>query len=246
MLLLMFCMSLFHTQTGVPIAGECSVQCTHVCTILIRGYVAINVQYVTLPYANRCAHCRRVQCVPSDWTSCVRAAKLRCKSEREAPRLIEVAAPPQNAETFGNSTSLRSHPGSTLLKSQFYLFIVYRQSSCPHLHYGSISSSFCSPRPDCFITGWAFSSSLFHWIVSLDNRFSLTTISFLQSRQPPPFDLPQLSPHWLVNKSFKLIPCWLSISWLMWLEYYYTISSILSFQADGRCFHCQICQIDSM
>merc|ERR1711971_157964 len=31
---------------------------------------------------------------------------------REAPHLIEVAALPQNAETFGTSTSLRSHPGN--------------------------------------------------------------------------------------------------------------------------------------
>ena len=190
------------------------MQSTHVCTLWSRVHVAVNVLYVTLPYANRCVHCRIVQnsavysvlhtCVPSESVCMLLLmfSMLPFRTQtgvpiagecsvyllteqavfvqppplqvREAHWLIEVAAPPQNAETFGTSTSLRSHPGSTLLKSQFYLFIVYRQSSCPHLHYGSISSSFCSPRPDCFITGWAFSSSLFHWIVSLDSWFFLS------------------------------------------------------------------------
>ena len=120
--LLMFWMAVFHThqsQTGVPIAEE--------CTVYLLNKLSSQLQVAEAP------HC-----------------------------LTGVLTPPQD-ETFGNSTLLRSRPGSALFKSLFCLTFVSRPSSFPPSHCGSISSSFFFLQLDCFITGSAFVSNLFYW-----------------------------------------------------------------------------------
>ena len=162
----------------------------------------VNVLDGSLTYAsNGCAHCRRVQCVPSEQT--VLSGLLL--QVTEAQSLTEVPTPPQD-EAFGISTLHRSRPGSTLFKSLFCLILL-----CS----GHILSL---PR---IMEAYPHLSAFRGWIAFLQGEllsqtcwsvpYGITTLCeacllynckpFLQSRQPPPFDLPQLSPHWLVDIS---------------------------------------------
>ena len=149
----------------------------------------------------RVCPCRWVQCVPSEQTvfsGLLQVAELHCKSSQS-----RCAASRWNFWDF--YSSLFSPRFYFVLVTNWFDFFLFRPSSSPHLHCGSISSSFFFPWLLCFITGWDFVLNLLFgsiwnhsWSMSVDDYKPS-----LQSRKPPPFDLPQLSPHWLVDKSVK-------------------------------------------
>ena len=165
--LLMFWMAVFRThqsQTGVPIAEE--------CTVYLLNKLSSQLQVA------------------------------------EAPHCLTGVLTPLQDETFGISTFLRSRPGSTLFKSLIYLIL------CPG-HLPSLARFVeAFPHLSSF-RGWialsqgellskSYCSVPFEINTSLCQACLLETYKpSLQSRRPPPFDLPQLSPHWLVDKSAR-------------------------------------------